>query len=134
MLDNVGAGGKLYRFNGIEHSEKLGLDLAEFRTYDPAIGRWLQVDPMAEYAPGWTPYRFGFNNPISYTDALGLFESKDEAKEHAKAKTDSSSLTLLFYQRSDRKRKNKGPPNNTRSAGLPSVSSLRCRLVAALRK
>jgi RHS repeat-associated protein len=85
LLENVGAGGKLYRFNGIEHSEKLGLDLAEFRTYDPAIGRWLQVDPMAEYAPGWTPYRFGFNNPISYTDALGLFESKDEAKEHAKA-------------------------------------------------
>jgi RHS repeat-associated protein len=36
-----------YRYNGIERNEELGLDLAVFRSYDPAIGRWLQVDPKA---------------------------------------------------------------------------------------
>ena len=72
-----------YRYNGIERNDELGLDLAEFRTYDPSIGRWLQVDPMAEYAPGWTPYRFGFNNPILYSDPFGLFETRDEAEAYA---------------------------------------------------
>lgn len=33
------------------------------------------VDPLAEKAPGWTPYRYGFNNPIRYTDPTGMFES-----------------------------------------------------------
>src|SRR5690554_5148151 len=42
--------------------------------YDPAIGRWTSVDPLADLAPGWTPYRYGFNNPVRYTDPTGLFE------------------------------------------------------------
>jgi len=42
--------------------------------YDPAIGRWFVVDPMAEAAPDWTPYRYGFNNPMKYTDPTGMFE------------------------------------------------------------
>ena len=63
-----------YRFNGIKRNKELGLDMAEFRSYDPAIGRWLHVDPMAEAMPELTPYRFGFNNPISFADPSGLFE------------------------------------------------------------
>ena len=68
-----------YLFNGIEHASDFGLDwdMAVHRSYDPAIGRWLQVDPFADVAPNWTPYRFGFNNPIRYSDLLGLFESEE---------------------------------------------------------
>jgi len=32
------------------------------------------VDPLAEKAPGWTPYRFCFNNPVRYTDPDGQWE------------------------------------------------------------
>jgi RHS repeat-associated protein len=71
----TGSSGYDYRYNGIERNEELGLDLAPFRSYDPAIGRWLQVDPLAEAVPGVPPYRFGFNNPLRYTDALGLLEN-----------------------------------------------------------
>ena len=53
-----------------------------FRTYDAAIGRFLQVDLLADWAPSWTPYRFGFDNPITYWDPLGLFESKREARRY----------------------------------------------------
>ena len=35
-------------------------------------------------SPGWTPYRFGFNNPLTYADPLGLFETKDAAKKYKK--------------------------------------------------
>jgi RHS repeat-associated protein len=80
----VGVGAKLYRFNGIEHSDELGLDLARFRTYDASIGKWMQIDPFAEWMPSMTPYRFGFNNPILWSDHYGLFESKDDAKKHRK--------------------------------------------------
>jgi len=42
--------------------------------YDPVIGRWSVVDPLADLAPDWTPYRYGFNNPLKYTDPTGMFE------------------------------------------------------------
>ena len=66
-----GAGGYCYRYNGIEHNEELGLDLAMFRSYDPAIGRWLQVDPKAEAFTWASPYNSMLNNPISNIDPLG---------------------------------------------------------------
>ena len=52
--------------------------------YDPATTRWASVDPLAEYAPNWTPYRYGFNNPILYTDPTGMFETKAAAQQYAK--------------------------------------------------
>ena len=33
-------------------------------------------------APDWSPYRFGFNNPVLNFDPLGLFESREEARRH----------------------------------------------------
>ena len=44
----------------------------------------MAVDPLAEEAPDWTPYRYGFNNPLTYTDPDGMFESEDAAKAWAK--------------------------------------------------
>lgn len=44
------------------------------RLYDSRLGRWMSIDPLAKEAPGWTPYRYGFNNPIRYTDPTGMFE------------------------------------------------------------
>jgi len=61
----------LYRYNGMERNEELGLDLAVFRSYDPAIGRWLQVDPKAEAFTWASPYNSMLNNPISNIDPLG---------------------------------------------------------------
>ncbi|TDB67990.1 hypothetical protein EZE20_03430 [Arundinibacter roseus] len=38
------------------------------RQYDATLGRWMSGDPLAEQAPDWTPYRYGFNNPLKYTE------------------------------------------------------------------
>jgi hypothetical protein len=46
-------------------------DLA-FLNYDTSIGRFMQVDPLAILDNDLTPYHYGRNNPIAYTDPLGL--------------------------------------------------------------
>lgn len=65
-----------YKFGGKELDDELGLNEYDFgaRMYDPAIARWGCIDPMADMAPHWTPFRYGFNNPISITDPTGMFE------------------------------------------------------------
>ncbi|WP_109672063.1 RHS repeat domain-containing protein [Dyadobacter jejuensis] len=47
------------------------LDLSR-RFYDPTIGRFMQVDPLSEKMPVWSPYSYGFNNPIIFVDPPGM--------------------------------------------------------------
>jgi len=54
------------------------------RMYDAAIGRFMVTDKLAEWAYHMTPFRYAFNNPISFIDPYGLFESRAEARKHRK--------------------------------------------------
>ena len=44
------------------------------RNYDPAIGRWMNIDPLAEHPKqvGKSPYSAFNNNPIKYNDPTGM--------------------------------------------------------------
>jgi hypothetical protein len=51
----------------------LGLDVynAFYRTLDPSLARWWQVDPKAELHYGDSPYNSMLNNPILFDDPNG---------------------------------------------------------------
>ncbi|RAJ77304.1 RHS repeat-associated protein [Chitinophaga dinghuensis] len=60
-------------YNGIEHTTDLDLNQydAFYRTLDPQIGRWNQIDPKIDDMEMWSPYTSNYDNPIRYQDFLG---------------------------------------------------------------
>jgi RHS repeat-associated protein len=51
-----------------------GLEVYDFhaRMYDPVLGRWSVVDPLAEKYSNMAPYTFSANNPILFIDPSGM--------------------------------------------------------------
>ncbi|MFT3793287.1 RHS repeat domain-containing protein [Flavobacterium sp.] len=60
-----------YKFNGVEWQDDLALNLfdMDMRDYDPAIGRWLGIDPVTHHS--MSPYNGMDNNPVSFADPSG---------------------------------------------------------------
>lgn len=57
----------------------------DYRQYDNALGRFNSMDKLSEMSHNITPYRFGFNNPVFWSDPSGLFETRKEAREYRRA-------------------------------------------------
>ncbi len=52
----------------------------EARIYDPRLGRWWGIDPMASSAESHSSYEGYFSDPISYIDSDGRFGTKYHAE------------------------------------------------------
>jgi RHS repeat-associated protein len=72
-----------FTFNGqTEKETKLNLNWHEtaFRGYDPQLGRFHQIDPLADLFTGINPYQFGYNNPVLFNDPTGLLPQDSTKK------------------------------------------------------
>ena len=79
---DVSAGSEDYRFgfNGKESDSEWQNTSGSiydygFRIYNPRIGKFLSVDPLAGSYPWYTPYQFSGNSPIRFIDLDGLEEA-----------------------------------------------------------
>lgn len=73
-------------FTGHVGDAATGLDYMQQRYYDPQIGRFLSVDPMAANAStggNFNRYKYANNNPYRFTDPDGRMD-KDTRKELVK--------------------------------------------------
>lgn len=91
-----------YGFNGMENDNEIKGDgnSVDFgaRMYDPRLGRWFAVDPLASKYPGWTPYKFGNNNPLIFIDPNG----ETEYTFHVRSFIPEKSIAFNFFRGDNR--------------------------------
>jgi RHS repeat-associated protein len=70
--NSVSSADARYKFTGKERDAETNYDYFGARYYDGRIGRWMQVDPLAEKYSAWSPYTYVRDNPLLRLDPTGL--------------------------------------------------------------
>ncbi len=83
-----------FGYNGYHYDEESSLYYLYNRYYDPLTGRFISKDPIGLQG-GLNEYSYVHNNPIKFTDPLGLFAIK---RPHIPDKGEKSSAGFLSYE------------------------------------
>ncbi len=94
-----------YKYNSFEEQQETGWYDYQARYYDPALGRFLQIDPMAEISRKFSPYTYAMNNPIRYVDPDGMMtqvgdqDTDEKEKNQAEQKQNQEEPELPWYKK-----------------------------------
>jgi RHS repeat-associated protein len=82
---NGAQGNNQYQYNEKEWNDDFGLGWNDYgaRFYDPAMSRWVAVDPLREKYLRWSPYHFSGNNPVKFVDYNGKEWKRPEDQKKA---------------------------------------------------
>jgi RHS repeat-associated protein len=77
-----------YLYNGKELQDEFGLGWYDYgaRFYDSQLGRFHTIDPLAEMYNTQSPFAYAVNNPVRFTDLLGMGPEDEVEKDEEKKK------------------------------------------------
>ena len=99
-----------YLYNGKEiqnqtlSSQFFGMYDYGARYYDPVIGRWIGVDPLADKKPWLTPYHFCSNNPLNRLDPDGRDDFELNNKGQIVNRIENKKANNIYILNNDGKR------------------------------
>ncbi len=82
LLREYNSASQRYQFTEKEKDNESSYLHFDARTLDPSLPMWLQVDPLAEKYPGWSPYNYTLCNPLRYIDPKGMMTYKVNGIEY----------------------------------------------------
>ncbi|WP_348655499.1 RHS repeat-associated core domain-containing protein [uncultured Roseivirga sp.] len=117
-----------YLYNGKELQEETGWYDYGARLFDPAIGRFIQVDPLAEVTQeAWTPYHYVKNNPIKYIDPDGMIwkdqKEADRLKENVQNRKEQLAKQKGRLEARIAKREAKGKSTEKLEGRIATINS-----------
>ena len=77
-----------YKFTGKEELAETGYIDFGARQYDPQAPRFTTLDMLSELTPELTGYRYGFNNPLRFSDFMGLWETDKNGNSKTSSQED----------------------------------------------
>jgi len=118
-ISGVSTAGPVNRFTylGREEQGDLGyLDLMA-RQYDPSNGRFVSVDPLTDQQESLSPYHYGYNNPLRYSDPDGLMANGPSPIPRSIVKAMTAPRPLMYANRAS----NAGRAIFTAKVGVQAV-------------